>query len=332
MKKTFFFIFYFFILFFTFAQEVKEKIVIGIAPPLIRNKNVTTIFMNRQFIFEFLSLFPDNIYDVEILTPKVSENENEYLNNSFNEGFKIEVDYIAVSKVYIVNNKIFFEFNIINPYNNIVYFSSLYSKTMTENMNDFLLEITDKIIKSINQLKLEKIKNKNSNIKKKNIDNVDKIVEDKTFYKHEVFILNAFLKNTPKIMSFLSWYIGYNFTPFNFFNVETGLFLGTGFKENEFSFDKIGINDFFVGGFGSVGFFIPGIIQPSINLRLEFGYIVNDIAFFSLPVDLGIKIFVTKENVIRINSSFQFNYLSFNSLLWEKNYIIGIMVGYARKI
>ena len=51
-----------------------------------------------------------------------------------------------------------------------------------------------------------------------------------------------------------------------------------------------------------------------------------------MPDAIEIKIFVTKENAIRINSSFQFNYLNLFNVTWEKNFIIGIMVGYARKI
>ncbi|HPO48749.1 MAG TPA: hypothetical protein PLO89_00345 [Spirochaetota bacterium] len=333
MKKIFIIFLAVFIYLNLFAEEESnEKVIIGITPPFMRNKNVGSIFLNRQFIFEFLSNFSENRYTAEILTPDFSENEKDYLRNCIETGVKFQADYIVTSKVYSIEDTLFFEFNLLNPYNNSISISKLFSKSGMENLGDFLYEISESLSRIINEKELKKIKNKTINLKKNTGDKTDRVVEDKTFYKHEVFVMNGFFKNNPKVMSFLSLYTGYNFTPFNFFCVEGGIFIGGGYKENDFSFDKMNLKVFYVGGYGSFGFFIPGIVQPSINLRFEFSYIFQDIVSFSIPVDLGIKIFINKEHAIRINSSFQFNYLNLFNVLWEKNFIIGVMVGYAKKI
>ena len=119
-------------------------------------------------------------------------------------------------------------------------------------------------------------------------------------------------------MSFLNIYTGYNFTPFNFFSVEGAFFLGGGYKDDTFLFNSVKLNKLFVGSYLAFGFFIPGIVQPSVSLRIEFGYVANDLFFLSLPIDLGLKIFINKKNAIRINSSFQFNYFNLSDLFWER--------------
>lgn len=332
MKKSILLILYIIFNLSLFSEENNEKTVIGIAPPFMKVKNVNTMFFHRQFIFEFLSDFPETIYDLEILSPSNSENEIDYLSSCISQGFKFEVDYIIITKVYSIDENVFFEFNVLNPYNNRIVFSKFYDNANIPNINEFLIDTSEKIVRLLSLKEFPKIKQKGHFVSKKNEDKTKNLVEDKTFYKHEVFVMHGFFKNTPRVMSFLSCYMGYNFTPFNFFNIEASFFFGEGYKENNFSFDNINLNSFYLGGYGSFCFFIPGIVQPGISLRFEVSYIINDIVCFSIPLDLGIKFFVTKENVLRISSSFQFNYLNTTTLEWDKNFIIGIMVGYARKI
>ena len=90
--------------------------------------------------------------------------------------------------------------------------------------------------------------------------------------------------------------------------------------------------NFFIGQSAGLSFYLPFIVEPSLGLRFEINYIALDHIYFTFPIDLGLKIYITQKNAIKFNTSFQFITLDINDVVWEKNFMIGFMVGYAHKI
>jgi len=320
-----------FLLFFSYNSfSQQNNIKLGISPPFMRNRNVNTLFFHKQFIFEFMSNFEEKQYSLEILNVEYNEMESVYLKKCKDVSYENDVEYLLYSVVYSIANKLYFKVVLLNPYNDVIIFSQLFQFDIENNINEFISDATGKLIAILKEIKLEKIQIKKTFVKK--TDNEEVKLDIKNTYKHEVFVLNGFFKNHPLVMSFMSWFVGYNFSPFNIFNVEGAVFWGGGYFDTDFKFDKIHFNDFFVGTYASFNFFLVGVVEPTLGLRFEISYIVNRDVYFTLPIDMGLKIKVSKKDLIRINSSFQFNYFNIMTQLWEKSFTVGFMVGYARKI
>jgi len=319
------------ILFFSAINLCSEdKVFIGVPPPFMNNKEVNTFFINKQFVFELLSNYTSEKYFFEILNIENIDVENKYISNCKNEVRKNNEDYLLYTNVYSINSNLYIKLLLINPYNNEIIFSKYFQKIIELNINETLFEIIKESIVTIDSMKL--IKQKKTIEKKKK-----EVVEKKYFrelnkeYKNEVFIQNGFLKNAPLIMTFFSWYVGYNFTPFKFFSLECCIFWGSGFQETGFSFKNNIFDNFFIGTYNAVYLFIPGIITPTFGLRFEVSYLINKDISFQLPIDIGFKLYINQSNAIKISSSFQFAYFSLNNISWNKSFTIGVMVGYARK-
>ena len=135
-------------------------------------------------------------------------------------------------------------------------------------------------------------------------------------------------------MSFFNWYMGYNFIPFKFVRIEGAFFLGAGGIENRFDFKNINyFENFFLGTYGAFYFFLSGFfIEPFAGFKIEISYVVNDFVYFYMPIDFGLRIFMSKKDSIRIDSNFQFSAFNINKVEWENFFIIGFLIGYARKI
>jgi hypothetical protein len=295
----------------------------------MKNQEVNSIFYHSQFIFELLSNNTNEKYLFEALNVDNKESESEYIRICIEESQKNKFDYLLYSDVYTIHNIIYFKVVLKNPYNDEIVIDLLYSEKNDFYVNEYLTENAKEIIQKINDLNLQKVKNKKVKFKE---DQVTQEIEVKEPSKHEVFIMNGFFKNNPTIMSLFSWYLGYDYSPIRNFNIESAFFWGSGYTENSMEFKSEFFSEFFFGTYASIHLFLPGIIEPSLGIRIETGYLINENAYLSLPIDMGIKIYMTKKNVLKINSSFQYTYFNINNRVWENNFIIGIIIGYAWKI
>ncbi len=311
-------------------KTADEKITISIAPPYMKNSSVNTIFFNRQFVFEFLSLYEsDN--QTEILPYKNYTSERDYKLQCIEDAKNSDSDYLVYSSVYGHDNNVYLKTNIINIWTNEVLLYKFYNTKIEYAADEVLTESISEIIRDINNLHLTKTVRKVT----KKVKEKDPYADSKQApnYKHELFVQSGFFKNHPIVMSFFNLYSGYNFTPFDIFNIEAALFFGTGYYEKEFNFDYNLFSDFFVGTSAAFRFFIKGPIEPNVGLRVEFSYvIVKNVLLVSLPIDAGIKIYIDNENLIKINTSFQFNYFDIFLGRWVNSWTLGVMVGYARKL
>jgi len=326
-KKNIFIIFIFLITFISYSQE---KVVIGVSSPFMKNQDVNTIFINKQFVFELLSNFNSEKYSLEINTTEYSTDEENYIRSCKNEAKKNKYDYQLFTTVYSLNENLFVKIILINPYDDLIIYSKYFKNKIDLNVNEVLQETTLEISSFFDNNIIVKVKNKDK--KNSESDERENISIQKKEYMHEVFIMNGFLKSNPLSVSFFNWFIGYNITPFSFFSIETSFFWGCGEYDKSFNISKNVFKDFYLGGYNAVYLFIANTISPTFGLRLEFTYLFGQELAFGLPIDIGIKIFMTPENVLRINSSFQFVHLNCNNLTWERSTTIGISIGYARKI
>lgn len=313
-----------------------EDIKIGISPPYKKNTTSFTVFYNKQFIFEFLANYENEDYKIEIINPIDFNSENEYYEKAIEMVFEKEVDYLLFSVVYEIDTYFIFKVILIDPYNENIIFNKMFKEEKVSFFNEKLLLNINELIKILKDISLQKVYKKNifnkKNIKKKEEDLFS--FENKDLSKHEIFVQNGFLKIQPKIMSFFNYYIGYNFTPFKFFKIEGTFFLGSGDLISNFEFKSNNyFSNFFFGTYGAFYFFLSGFfIEPFAGCKIELSYIVNDFVYFYLPIDFGIRIFVSKKDCIRIDSNFQFSAFNINKLIWENFFIIGFLIGYARKI
>lgn len=309
----------------------KDIINFGISYPFIQTQSSETIFLNKQFPFELIFNNENELNQYNLIRLDEEVTEFKYLNFlkefCINENF----DYLILAYVYTNDNYIFFNIKLINPYSDIIILSKLFINKIDYTINEFLTDTVKKILIDINTLNLQSSEKFKIKTKEKELT----FGKSNTKFKHEVFFLNGFFKNHSYSLSFLDLIIGYNFIPFDFFCVEGGLFFGIGNINNDFDITSKNLNCQYLGTFGSFYFFLPAIVEPRIGIRLEFSYIIKNYVYFSLPIDIGLKIYINEKNIIRIDSSFQFTSLQFKSIQkigWERDFIIGVMIGYARKI
>lgn len=330
MKKKFLLLILLFTINYIYSREI---INYGISYPFIQNETSEIIFLNKQFPFEiiFNNENEQNQYNLIRLDEEV--NETKYLDLLKEYTINENYDYLILSNIYSNDNYIFFNIKLINPYSDIIIFSKLFINKIDYTINEFLTETVKKVLAEIDNLNLgkpEKFK-----IKEKDDEKKFDFVKTNIKFKHEIFILNGFFKNHSYSLSFLDLMVGYNFIPFDYFSIESGLFAGIGNSNKDFNINEININSGYLGIFGSFYFFIPAIVEPRVGIRFEFTYIIKNYFYFSFPIDFGLKIYINEKNIIRIDSSFQFTSLQFKSVEeigWQRDYIIGIMIGYAKKI
>jgi hypothetical protein len=308
----------------------QDKIVIGTGSPFIEQESAATIFYHKQFQFELLSRFENELYDVELLQTDNNIEYSDHVREMKRQVLDSGYDYLLYSHVYLLDDYIAFSLELVNPYTDIIQKSWVFNEKRGFTINESLSQNTTIILNDIYNLDLKKIKNKVTVEKIEEPD--DPLEEVKENYKHELFLMNGFLKNHPGIMSVLSWYTGYSFSPYDFLRLEAGFFAGAGFQVDQFNFDSFAVNQPYIGGYAGLFIYFKGIFEPTIGVRLEFSYIFNEEAYLSLPVDVGFRIYLNPRNALRIGSSFQFTTFSFNALEWKNRFTIGVLFGYARKL
>ncbi len=334
MKKFLVLLFLIVHMFYIFSEE---NLLIGISSPFLRNENSSTMFYNKQFSFEIL--FKNNSdkisYEIINIDEIDIEKESEYIKTCKRIAINNGYDYLLYSSVYSNDLFLFFKVQLLNPYTDDVIFIKLFIKKIDYTLSETISDCSEEIINVINSSSLDRIQGKNlfkENIKKEE-GAEEQLDQYATRFKHEIFFLNSFLKNHSNTVSLVEIYSGYNFSPFDFFSIEAALFWGYGFKDSDLSFSKITEEtNFFIGQSAGFYFNLPLIVEPSLGLRLEINYIINDHFYFTFPIDLGLKIYIRQKHAIRINTSFQFITYDINDFKWSYNFMIGFMVGYALKI
>ena len=305
---------------------------IGIASPYTINNNAATIFFNKQFTFELMSNIILDSYNFEVVITENIRNEILYYNQSKEFVIEKNYDYLFFSKVYTLEKFLFLKIVIVNPYSDEIIFSKLFKLKNDFNINETLSEVTKNIIKILDDLNLPQIKVKKIKVEKQE-EKDDILLELQKKLKNEFYIQNGFLKTTPKVISFLNWYFGYNFSPFKFFDLGGGFFYGCGKIERKFNFSNINNEYFFIGTNTGISFFLPGfIVEPLIGVKLELCYVINKELDLYIPIDIGLRIYLRKENYLKINAVFQFTSFDIFKTDWHNNYLIGIYFGYAKKI
>ena len=308
----------------------QEKVVIGVSSPFLKSQEVNAVFYHSQFIFELLSNSTSDKYTFEAINSEAVDDENTYMQYCIDEAQRNKYDYLLYSDVYIIKDNLYFKVTLKNPYTDVILFVKLFTEKNDFYVNEYLTQNSDYIVDKINKLEIPRVKNKK--LKTKPVVKEEPVYEVPEIFRHEFFVANGFLKNHPATMSMFSWYTGYGFMPFNYFNIEGAFFWGAANFENEFNIRSDLFSNFFMGTYFSFHLFLPGVVEPGIGIRLETGYLFDKRAYLSLPIELCIKVYMTKRNVLRIYGTFQYTYYNLNDLVWENNFIIGFMIGYGWKI
>lgn len=340
MKKFFIIFFLIFIFVECYSQEI---ITVGISSPFLKNESPVTRFYNKHFAFEILFNYVGESFKFEILTLDKDDIEGNFLKNCKKESINIKSDYLLYSTVQSSESFLFFKVQLINPYSDVVFLSKYYVRKIDYTVNEALSDSVDEIIDLMHSIKIPKVERKFlSKIGNKDDQEEEIFSEVNIRKKHEIFFLNGFFRNHSGIMSFFELCTGYNFAPFDFFSVEGAFFIGAGEVNTLFDINDIGLSKMFLGGYAAFFFFLSGIVEPSVGLKFELNYIHGDHLRFTFPIDFGLKIYINNDNVIRLNSSFQFICFKFdiqtideiiiNNSVWENNFIVGLSLGYARKI
>lgn len=356
MKKIYLTIIFLFCFGLLFAQENKRVPVIAIAAPYMSNDNTFTEFFNKQFAFEFFSS-DNNLYEFEIIHTDYDDYTlipmHQYLEECKKTAYSQNYDYMLFSRVYTLDGSIYnddlssksyiiFKYDLINIYQNKITKSDIYNLDDGYTLNEVLSYISKKIIFDLNNTALEVTeqdtkKNQNEKTPEKKESEEPKEVqeyeENQKPKKHEIYVQNGFCKISPRMMSFFSFNVGYNFIPYKFFDLGGSFFLGGGSREDKFDFSKLSFDKFYFGTNTGLNFFLPGfVVEPSIGFKVELSYMVGGDLDLYIPIDMGFKFNLHKNNYLKINFDFQFTTFNVLKNQWQNNYLIGVWIGYGKKI
>lgn len=309
-----------------------NRVKIGISQTYVKTENTYTMFIARNLIFDLVGRnSEDQYFEFAVQLEDIEKPHSDYEKSIFDESLHNGYDYAFVSTAYSSNEFLFLRIGVINPLTREVVYQSLYTVQTGINIYSEMDRISQEIIQGILLLNLQKVQRR---FAPQNVINNETLTsfDEEMRTKHELFFQNGFLKVNSEVLSFTSIYTGYGFNPYDFMSLEVGLGLGGGYGTPAYDPENFRFDSFFVSIFHGLHVFIPGDYQPSIGLKAEFVYVAGDRFYFSLPIDLGIKIFVSGRNIIKINSSIQFTVLDLQDAVWINRITLGIMVGYARKI
>ena len=96
---------------------------IGVVFPYIINKTTGTFFYNEHFLFEILSNPNSSALNINIVNVETDGDEVNYLENCRLEVIRSNYDYLLYSKVYSIDNHVFLDVKLLNPYKNEILYS-----------------------------------------------------------------------------------------------------------------------------------------------------------------------------------------------------------------
>ncbi|HPK61820.1 MAG TPA: hypothetical protein PK426_05175 [Spirochaetota bacterium] len=316
------------------CSEENPKAYIGVSSPFMKTDNATAKFFNKQFIFEFLSNETEVKYNFVILNDYETTNNDEFYRLIKKEAFEKQIDYILYGETYTINNSVILKCSLINPYDDSILFMKNFRSKNDYTINDFLTTVSIELFKILNNSTLTIIKQKKAIVKDAKEDD-DLSLEIKANTKHEIMVFNGFLKTTPRVISFVHSFYGYYFSPINFFSLGGGLFWGFGINDDRllFNYSIDSSKSFFIGTSTGISFHISGYaVEPFVGLKIGLCYTIDKYLDLYIPIETGIKIHIRKMNFFSIYNSFQFTAYNLFNYKWENIYIIGINIGYAKKI
>lgn len=318
-------------------SENEEKIIISLSDPFVYNQTNATLIIKNNFIFELYAYGEMENINFTIIDSDYENIEEYYIKNK-QKAVSEEFDYILLSETYSSLNSIFIHIRLVNPYTDDVIFKKNYFLKLNIRINEKLTEIVSDLMTELTKINLKK----NKSVKKINQKNEkqekDKEIESNVIFtfqnypKHELFIMNGFFKNTTNFFSILSFYGGYSYYPSDGFFLDFGFDGGIGVISDCFPITAQEFNDFFAGTFVGCHFFLKGEVEPNFGMRVELNYLSDKTLFFSIPIDVGLKIFINRKHVFRINTSFPFNSYDILKNEWSKKFTLGFMLGYGFKI
>lgn len=332
LKLVLLFYYIFFTILLAFSKDV---FTFGITEPFLFLNNAETVFLSKQFPFELIFSNEKENLKFIIIREEDSNIFSDYIKTGKKACLQEGYNFYIASNILLKKGVICFDIKLIDPYSNKILFSSFFTKDKDTIINEFLSDVVKKTLSKIANLKLE-----NYFLKNKKIENEEKEFfslyknERGERYRHEIFLLNGFFKNHSLSFSFFDLNIGYNFFVVDYFCIESGFFGGIGNFGRNINFYGVNFSNQYIGSFFSFYLFYPFFVEPRAGLRFEVMYLFKNSFAFSFPIDFGIKFYVDKRNIIKLSTSFQFISLVFGSkeAIWKKDFLLGVMIGYAIKI
>lgn len=316
-----------------------DSLNIGVAEPYAFNKSNGTVFIKNNLIFELFTLFKNDNYK---LFPIYEEtlNISDFYSKNIEYSIENNFDYLLFIETYSAKDYIFLTINFFNPYTKEKILMKIYNIKFDIQINKNLEDISEQIFTSIENLNLQKNPKKNilqTNNESKEEKKTNDFFDDfavllNNYPKNEVFVMNGFLKNNSEIYSNLSIYTGYSRYISNAFFLDVGFFGGLGIKTDSYINSSFSLDDKYAGVFAGLHFYVKGLIEPNFGARVELSYNTLNNLSLSIPIDFGFKIFTSKHNIIRINTSFPLNTYDILNNIWNKKITLGFMVGYGFKI
>lgn len=338
VKRTFFFLFFLYISFILYSQD-EDLPVVGILPPYLLNESTGTVFFSEHFLFEMMAVVDSPKYTLEIISVPFADNEVEYFEAGKVEILRSRYDYLLYAKTYSVDDVIFFSVKLLNPYTNQVFFTRLYTSeidfTITEKLND----ICNQVALDMEEQEIVRV----TSVKKKqpyeNQQEKKEVPETFTYdkaLKNEFFAMVGLFKNNPQTLSYLSVYLGMSFNIVENILFEFAFFSGGGQRSDVFQPEEgHRFDDFYFGGYFGIYIYSEGILEPNFGIRVDLLATPYRNILLSIPLDIGLKLYVTKKNVIRLRATFAispYNVFDIYSGEWKKLHNFGILIGYGRKM
>lgn len=340
MKKWFIIVLFFvFQLSYSQSEVIAEKGVatIGLATPFTYQINTETLIVKNNLIFELYSVNQTEHIYFKMIDIEKNDLEN-YENDSIDFAVRENCDYLFLFETYSAGSNIFVQARLLDLLNSDIVFIKTYKLYLDVKVNENITFISEDIVHNILKLDLKNNFNTMNKTMKRKDTKEEKEIENRVLFtfkdslKHEIFFMNGFLKTNPQIFTVLSLYTGYSYYPNEFFFLDVGIMGGTGKFDNGFHFSEIGFHDMFIGGFTGLHFYIKGIIEPNIGARIELIYFSNHSLVLTIPFDIGVKIFISRKHVLRINTCFPINTFNLFNSKWDKKMVLGFMVGYGFKM
>ena len=90
--------------------------------------------------------------------------------------------------------------------------------------------------------------------------------------------------------------------------------------------------DYYFGFFAGGHVFVKGILEPNFGIRGEILYTSKQNFMVTIPLEIGLKLFINRRNIFRITSSFPITTYNITKNKWSKELTIGFTVGYGFKL
>ncbi len=313
---------------------------IGVINPFLFQTSTETLLIKSNLIFEIFSANEEGKFFLKNIMCQGATFEEVKI-NAFSAAYEEDFQYVFLFKVYNLYGNIMLQSYLFDVDKNQQLYSKNYPIDFNIKINESIALVAKQIIEDISLLKFEnteRVREKKELKKDNKEDEIETEKErienllDKEKLKHELFVLNGFLKVNSQTLSLLSIYTGYSFYASDFIYMDVGGCIGFGKKEAWFDFSNWQWNSFYAGGFGGVHFYLKGWFEPNIGAKVEFLYQNTDSVYLSIPFEIGMKIHMSKRHVLRISGVFPIMSLNLTDYQWDNQLTLGVLIGYGVKL